>query len=240
MKRIVTTHMKNKTRAGGICRTAALSAAFLLALASAGHADPYTYAVTIDVSSLTTDANGPYSLDLQLVQGSDNVNNSVNIYNLSAVGGSFTSTPVFTTGGASGSVAGGVVLTNSASDNEVAYQFSSTTTQITFSVTESNNQELVGGGTPTPDQFNIAILDNTAINPIATTDPSGNDALVSHAMEGTQGISQLELFSSTGVDGNGGVTAIPEPGSTTMAAIGAGLLALLAWRRKASRFGFSA
>ena len=217
------------------CCAAALSTAFLLALAPAGSAAPLVYTVTLNVGALSTSLNGPYSLDLQLVPGSDNITNTVTISNFSVSGGSFTGSPTFTMGGESGSTASSVVLTNSNSeDNEFAQAFTGSTTQITFKVTESNNQETVGSGSPVPDQFNIAIFDTNGVN-ITTTDPSGSDELISQAMRGVQGTGQIEVFQGNGEDGNGVVTVIPEPRSTAMLSLGGALLALWGFRRKNSK-----
>lgn len=210
-------------------RAAALSAAFLLALAPASRAANLIYYVTLDVASLTSNANGPFSLDLQLVPGSDNVTNTVTLSNFTAFGGSFTGIPSFTNGGESGSVGTSVVLTNSDPvDNEFAEPFTSSTTLIMFKVNETNNAETVGVGDPVPDQFNVAILDSGLSN-IQTTDPGGGNALVSDAMVGSPFLSQVNTYTSQSPDA--GVTAAaPEPGSAALLLLGAG--GLLARRKR--------
>ena len=214
----------NTTRTIRAFCAAVLSTVFVLALAPASRAttgsELLTYNVTLNVASLVSNPNGLFSLDLQLVPGSDNVSQTISISNFSVTAGSFTGSPNYT-GGATGTTASTVVLTNSnASDDEFFQTFTAATTQISFRVAESNNQE-VGGEDPTPDQFNVAILDNTTNN-IPTTDPSGGNAMVSDAMVGSQNLSLINVNSSQSPDG--GVTAVvaaPEPGSAALLLFGA-------------------
>jgi hypothetical protein len=211
----------------------ALSASFLLALASASQAANLVYFVSLDVSSLASNPNAPFALDLQLVPGSNNVTNTVTLSNFVVTGGSFLGTPDFTFGGASGSTATSVVLTNSNStDNEYAEVFSAGVSLITFKVTETLNSETVGSGTPIPEQFNVAIYDKNIDN-LSTLDPSGGNALVSSALVAGNTLSSVQTFSSpdSGVNATVGTSAIPEPGSAGLLLLGAcGLLA----RRKRS------
>lgn len=226
----------------GTCGAAALTAAALLALAPSSHAATFTYNVTLNVGTLVGNPNGPFSLDLQLVPGSANFANSVTISNFVVTGGSFTGTPTYTNGNESGSTSSSVTLSMSVGSSpfnpeEFAQAFTSSTTQISFQVQETNNQETVGSGSPIPDQFNVAILDS-GLNNIATNDPSTGNTIVSNAMIGSQILSQqVATYASTGSDGNGGVTAVvavPEPASAAMLFVGAiGLVARRKTRRSA-------
>jgi hypothetical protein len=212
---------------------AAVSAALLLGLASGGHAANLTYTVTINTLSLVNNTDAPFSLDLQLatgsgnpVTGAGNVSNTVTLSNFVFTGGSASGSPNFTQGGVSGSFATTLTLTNTAGNNEFAEAFSPGVTQISFNVTETLNTETVGTGTPTPDQFNVFIDDNnTADGFVPTTDPTGNDTLVSSSLVSGNTASSVQ---------HNTITAIPEPGTTAILCIGGVLLAIVA-RRKATQ-----
>jgi len=197
---------------------ALLTAALALAFAPESRAN-FDFTVTINVASLVSNPNGPFSLDLQLADGSGlaNSDNTVTISNFVFTGGSATGTPTFTSGGESGSFASSVVLTNSAFDNEFAQAFSSGVTQIQFTVDETSTVDT------TPEQFNVAIFDNNFMN-ITTTNPDSSDTLIESAIIRNETIGSVKTFSSTGT--NGGVTAsvaaaVPEPGSAAMLLVGA-------------------
>lgn len=212
----------------------ALSASFLFALASASQAANLVYYVTLNVASLVSNPNAPFALDLQLVPGSNNVTNSVTLSNFIVTGGTLAGTADFSFGGASGSSASSIVLTNSnATDNEYAELFSAGVTQIQFKVTETSNSETVGSGTPVPEQFNVAIYDNTQSN-IPTTDLSGGNALLSSAIVAGQTMSSVQTYSSVSPDA--GVTvslsAVPEPASAGLLLIGA--CAMIARRKRSA------
>jgi hypothetical protein len=230
------TNMKTKKRIQRIYCAAMLSIASLLALAPAVRANTFVYTVVLNVGALDTDPNGPYSLDLQLAPGSNNISNSVTLSNFSLTGGAFTGAAT-EIGGVSGSTASSLVITNSSDvDNEWFQEFTPSTTQIAFKVTETNNQETVTEGTPINEEFNVAILD-TNLNNISTNSPGGTDLLIQHVMDGgPQNLGSVGHWNSNDADGQGniGVTAIPEPGSTAMLGIGCTILAF--WlRRKAFR-----
>jgi len=209
----------------------ALSASFLLALAAVSKAD-LVYYVTLNVSSLALNPNGAFSLDLQLVPGSINVPNTVTLSNFSITGGTFSGTPDYTFGGQSGSTASSVVLTNSNSqDNEYAVPFSTGVTNIQFKVTQTTNSETVGSGTPIPEQFNVAILDNQ-LNNIPTTDLSGGNTLVSSAIVFGQSYTSVHTYSSLSPEAGVTASVVPEPGSAGLMLLGA--CAMIA-RRKRSK-----
>jgi hypothetical protein len=217
--------MKN-TRIFRTFTKVALSASFLLALASVSKAD-LTYFVSLDVSSLLTKPNAPFALDFQLITGSGNVSNTVTLSNFVVTGGNLSLTPDFTNGGQSGRVDSSIVLTNTASDNEYATLIDAGVTLITFKVTETLNSEVVGSGTPIQDQFNVAIY-NSNVDNLPTLDPSGGNALVSSVISAGQTLSSVQTFASpdSGVNTFVGTSAVPEPGSAGLLLLGAcGLLA---------------
>jgi hypothetical protein len=210
-----------------IIRAAALSSAFLFAMASSSQAANLVYWVTLNVGTLVGNPNGLFSLDLQLAPGSNNVTNSVTLSNFSVTGGSLSGTASFSAGGFSGSSASSITLTNtSGSDNEYAETFSAGTTQILFKVTETLNSETVGSGTPVPEQFNVAVFDN-GLNNLTTTDPSGFGALVTSVIASGQTLSSVQTFSSTSPSGvTSSVSSVPEPASAGLLLLGAaGLMA---------------
>jgi hypothetical protein len=171
-----------------------------------------TYNVTLNLSSLSSFANAPFSLDLQLVSGSGNVSNTVTLSNFVFTDGTASGTPDYTSGNESGSLASTLTLTTGTtptaqSDNELAEAFSAGVTQISFSVSQTPNSEVVNSGTPIPDQFNVSILDNTLSN-VPTTDPSGMAAdtytLVSSAITSSETSAQVKLYTLD-------AAAVPEP-----------------------------
>jgi hypothetical protein len=217
------------------CGAALLSTAFVLAFAPAARAtEPtfpnLTYSVTLNLGSVDLNpANGPLSLDLVLNTGSGNVTNTVTLSNFVFTGGTASGTPDYTNGLESGSLASSVVLTsntpNTASDNEFEEAISSGVTKITFNVSQTPNSELVTSGTPIPDQFNVALQDGN-FNSLATTDPTGNNNLLSSAISSSETASQVKLYTLS-------TAAVPEP--STYATLLAGLIALgaMTLRRRA-------
>jgi hypothetical protein len=180
-----------------------------------------TYNVTLNLAPLSGySANGPFSLDLQLAEGSGNVSNTVTLSNFVFTGGTAAGTPNFTTGGESGSLAGSLVLTDTSLDNEFAEAFSSGVTSISFHVDQTPNSEEVTQGTAIPEQFNVSIIDNN-LDYVPTTDPTGADTLVNSDL-GTH--ATVNQFS---------VEAVPEPGTTSLLMAGGILMAgMTLWRRR--------
>jgi hypothetical protein len=207
---------------------ALLSTAALLALAPSAKAaivtPPFTFTVTLNLSALAGNLDGPFSLDLQLAQGSGNVVNTVTASNFAFVGGTTVGSSDFSTGGETGSIGTGgtVTLTNSSQDNEIAEEFSAGTTQITFNVSETPNNEIANGTSPIPDQFNVSIFGEDGNN-VATTDGSGANELVTSDLGED---ATVENFS---------IVATPEPGSFQLSLVAAGsLLGLALLRRRYS------
>jgi hypothetical protein len=227
------------TRILSATSAALLITALLVAMAPAAKATTFPdlqYNVTLNLSSLNLLPNAPFSLDLQLVTGSAaaNVTNTVTLSNFVFTGGTASGTPDYTNGNESGSLASSVVLTTGTTPvaqeaNEFAEAFSSGVTSISFHVDQTPNSELVSSGTPIPDQFNVAILDN-GLNNVPTTDPSGaaNDTytLVSSAISSSETASNVNYYT---------IVATPEPSSTALSfVVAGGLLGLVLLRRRSA------
>jgi len=239
MKNKRITNMKSKKSARRMICAAVLSTAFLLTLAPASRATNLIFTVTLNTASLVGNLDAPFGLDVQLVQGSGNVTNTVTLGAFSFTGGpGLDASSIYSAGGVAGSFSSGsLTLTNSSSNNEYAENFGAGVTQIKFSVTASINSEVVGNGTPVMDQFNVYIDDgNTADGFVPTTAPGnpGSDALVQLNLASTDQVSSIQAFNSTaGGPDPGVITTVPEPGSTAMLCIGG--FGLLAWRFKNRR-----
>jgi hypothetical protein len=181
-----------------------------------------SYNVTLNLANLAGySADAPFSLDLQLAQGSGNVSNTVTLSNFVFTGGTSDGTPNFTTGGESGSLASSLVLTDTATDNEFAEAFSSGVTSISFHVDQTPNSEEVTQGTAVPEQFNVYIIGDD-LNYAPTTDPTGADTLLSSDLGTNATVNQFSI------------EAAPEPGVTGLLLLGGVVAAVFGrWRRLA-------
>jgi hypothetical protein len=216
------------TRLSKALGAALLSTAFIYNVAPRANAAQPTYPninynVTLNLSALASDANAPFSLDFQLESGSGNATNTVTLSNFVFTGGSATGSPDYTSGNESGSLSSTLTLTTSTNptaptDNEFAQAITAGVTQVSFSVSQTRNPEVVTTGTPIPDQFNVAVLDSNFSN-VPTTDPSGAASdtytLVSSAITVSETPAQVDQYT---------LAAVPEP-STYVMLLG-GLLAL--------------
>jgi len=213
-------------------RTALLSAAALVALTAASHA-ALSYTVTLNVSSLSGNTNAPFALDVQMATGSGNVSNSVTLSNFQVTGGSFTGTSA-SAGGTTGTFNDTVTLNNSSGFSFFAWNFSTGTTQISFTVNQTTNSEFVGTGTAIPDQFSVFIDDgNTIDGYVPTTDPSGGNSLVTSTISSGQTVSSIATYGSTSPDGGVTATVTPVPEAASSTLLGLGVVGFLVRRRRA-------
>jgi len=116
-----------------------------------------TRMITVNTSQLVGHPAGPFSLAFQLTDGggTGNASNTVTVSRVQFGGGSASESPV-STGGASGSLAASVTLTDSAFVNYL-YQPFVPGSQLTFVVSVTGN---LGSG-QIPDRFSFSILDRT-------------------------------------------------------------------------------
>jgi len=125
-----------------------------------------TYRVTIDTRALAAQPAppGPFSLELQLVDGGGQQSNTVIVRNISFGTGGGVAGIGTTTGGASGDLSSSVTLIDTSFLNEFVQRFTpSSQDPLSFTVDISENLEPV-----TPDSFSVGILDSSA-NGLSTT-----------------------------------------------------------------------
>lgn len=147
-----------------LCYTSAVCA--VLAPACLGQE---TFSVSINTAPLVNNANGPFYLDFQFTDGSGTAdgNNTATLSDFNFAGGNSLGTPTLT-GGTSGSLGSTITLTDTSFFNEV-YQAFRPNNSISFNVSLSTNFD----SGPTPDEFNIALLDGN-LNDIPTTSAGGS------------------------------------------------------------------
>jgi hypothetical protein len=130
--------------------------------------------VTLETSSLIGGLGSPYTIDLQLIDGSGsgNNNNQVVLSSFDFGGGSVDSSPVFSTGGVSTQTGPfGVTLADSSFFNEIQLPVTFGSV-LSFRLDATANADSAG-----PDSFTFAILDSNG-NEIPTTAASGFDSVL--------------------------------------------------------------
>ena len=136
-----------------------------------GHATPSNAAavnVTLDTSSIS---GGAYTLVFDLINGDGVTNNSVSLGGFSFGGGTSAGSPTFI-GGASGTLASTVTLSDSSFYNEFSENFTAGSV-LKFSLDALAN--FAGG---TPDSFSMYLLDSGG-TPLSSLDPLGADQFLS-------------------------------------------------------------
>jgi hypothetical protein len=180
--------------------------------ASLAPASPVSFNVIVNTAPLVGNANGPFSLDFQLNDGSGlgDGNNTVTLSNFRFGGGSAAGAPTHI-GGATGNLASGISLTDTDFLNEF-FQPLAVGTTLSFLVTMTRN---VDAGL-TPDLFSFAILDNALFN-IATTG-LGDSLLLVNINNPALGVRDVQTYVSTNPAGVT-VAAVPEPATLTLVAL---------------------
>jgi hypothetical protein len=164
------------------------------------HAVPITF--TFDTSSIV---GGSFTLAFDLTDGDATNNTTIVIDNFSFGGGGAAGGPTLT-GGASGSVAGGITLTDTAFFNSFEEGFtagSSLSFDVDYTTAASDAM---------PDGFAFFILDALG-NPLTTTDPSGANALLLGTLQTTLGndTSTVDQFA---------LALVPEPATLALLSLG--------------------
>jgi PEP-CTERM motif len=207
----------------------ALLAVFIAGLgaatASPAEATSISFRVQVNTAPLVGSPLAPLFLDFALTDGSGTlaVPNTVVINNFNFGGGSAVGSPTLA-GGASGSLAASVTLSDSANFfNELFQQFTPGNS-LSFDVTATTNADPIS-----PDAFSFAILDKNLFN-LPTT--GLGDSLVLANLAPSLTVSKVQTFNTTNP---AGVTAlaspIPEPG--TLLLLGSGVVAVV--RRRVRR-----
>lgn len=176
------------------------------------HAAPILY--DIDTSSLM--GLGEFSFDAILIDGDGAPNTTITIDALDLGGGSAVGGATLG-GGASGSLGGGISLSDAlffTSFTQLFLPGSFLRFQLDVVTTAS--------GVPAPDGFQFSILDAAGI-PVATLDPSGLDAVILGDL--AAGATVLQSFPLQ-------TTAVPEPTSLLLFGGGLAAVAARAWRRR--------
>jgi len=202
----------------GACAAAILGAPAAMAQAF--------FHVDVDTTALSGNPSAPFSLDFQLIDGgSAGAVNTVVLSNFTFGGGAPAGSPNLT-GGATGSLASTVTLTDASSSNfNEFFQEFTLGTSIGFDVSITLHDE-----TGAPDGFSVSLLDSSLSN-ITTTGPG--DSLIYASITSTFAVGDVVNSSGTG-SFDGVTTAVPEPseyGIAFAALMGGFLLA----RRRANR-----
>ena len=196
-----------------------------------------SYTVTIDTRSLAGQPPppAPFALDFQLIDGGGTVNNTVTLSDFDfGAGGGATGSPT-TTGGAGGSLASTVTLSDTTFLSEFIQGFTpSSTDQLSFLLDLTTNVE-----PSTPDSFSLAIFDSSGkgiptsffdvfvqadITTPLTIRTFASDS--SMAPPGCPTCAGLDIAAPA-------VTPVPEPGTLVLLASGIGCLVFL--RRRHAR-----
>lgn len=207
-------------------------ASVVLGLASlsfaASSARAQTFHIDITTAPLTAPANaanGPFLLDLQLNSGSTLNNNTavINHFTFGGGGAPFGAANVF--GGASGSLATSVTLSDTLAFNEFFQSFTAGSL-LSFDVTLTRN--LDAGGTP--DIFSVALLDSSLFN--LPTTGFADQLLSVNLPAATTG---FQTFTATGSYGGIRVSVIPVPEPATYGLAGGAMVLAIALVRRARR-----
>ncbi|HTI70205.1 MAG TPA: NF038129 family PEP-CTERM protein [Candidatus Limnocylindria bacterium] len=195
-----------------------VGAAALFSVSAA--AATFEYDISVDTSSLIANPSAPFSLDFQLNDG-DSTGNGNNTAILSGFtfGGGSASGGASVFGGATGTLASQISITDTAAFNEL-YEAFTAGSLLTFHLSVTHN----ANSGETPDSFSFAVLDKDLAN-IPTTGLA--NTLVS--IDLTPGTPTV----LTGASGPVTVTVTPVPEPADAAIVGTILAGLFAcWRAR--------
>jgi hypothetical protein len=195
-----------------------------------------TYLFSMDTTPFVGNSAGPFYLDFQLSQGGGGTNNNVTLSDFTFGGGSagavYTQSagtpflmipPVEPAGGASGSAATQVELTDDPSVNSAAASFN----ELIEAFTPGNSLSFMVDATAnladparfTPDEFSFGILEGSGAQ-VPTTAPNGSSLLTGTYNSPTFTFVQYQPLLPAGV---------PLPSPAAMVLLG---LPLVAWARR--------
>jgi len=201
-------------------------AASVLAFASLPQAQASTllFHVTVDTTPLTTSANGPFSLDFQLNDGSGlaDGNNTATVSNFTFGGGAATGSPNYL-GGVIGDISSSLTLSETTAFNELFQGFTAGTS-LAFDVAISGNTD----AGITPDSFIFSILDST-LGAITTSGSAGQTVQLDITSP-ILGVDAVQSYNGTGAYTGVNVSVVPEP-STNLLAL-ASIFGVLTIRRR--------
>jgi PEP-CTERM motif len=183
-----------------------------------------TYDVSVDTSSLGASS---FSLAFDFIDGGTPSNN-VSVSAFSSDGTLGAASP---SGGVAGSLPAGFTLTDAAFFNEYL-QVVSSVSHLAFTFDATSNAPDAGS---VPDTFSFFLLDNQSGLPLFdTTDPTGAGSLFTLQIDGSSS-GVLSIYSPVGTApaANWTVTAVPEPSTVWLLAIGMGAMLSVLQRRKA-------
>jgi hypothetical protein len=218
--------------------TGALLAAWGIPAAEANVA----YTITLDTAPLIGHAAGPFSLDFQLTDGSGtgDGNNTATLSHFLFGSGSAVGSPTLT-GAASGNLSAGVTLTDTGFLNEFTQGFTPGS-RLSFTLDLTTNVDGL-----TPDEFSLAILDNTGAElPTLSFGSLGIDVFTLIDIDSAHPAVQTYASDATRSPAGGGSgIALAEPTATpvssnvplpgTLALMVTGLGVLGGWRKRRVR-----
>jgi hypothetical protein len=218
--------MSRLTNVFGLCL---LVCALFLGSVSVGNAQ-IVFDVSLNTSPLIGNGNAPFYIDFQMNDGSgaNDGNNTAILSNFQFGGGSGFGVPTLS-GGASGSLASTVTLTDSSFFNEF-YQPFTPGSSLQFKVILTTNLD----SGPIPDEFSFALLDKD-LNEIPTTSAQGGFLIVDIDSNRPAGQTFAATAPYTAL-GSPVVTfpsSVPEPGSLAfLFGMGVTGIGLARYRRK--------
>jgi hypothetical protein len=210
---------------------AAFAGVVALFASSLAHAQSF-FDVRLNTSALIGHPAGPFYLDFQLNDGTGlgNGNNTATLSQFNFGGGSLLGAAT-SFGGATGSLASSVTLTDTSFFNEF-FQGFTPGSSLSFRLSLTNNVN-----PPTPDLFAFSILDADLFN-IRTFSPGNSDALVLVNITGPNLVANA--YAGNGAPDQTGATSIalaapsvtPVPEPSAYGLMGAALVGATAWRRR--------
>jgi hypothetical protein len=193
-------------------RTFFFATALLAAPAARAATD---FNIHVDTSLLS----GDFSLDFILI---GSLGNTITLDNFQFGNGTPGLTPSPLPNGVTGSLAGGITMSDSAGFFIEFQQPFTAGSFIEFTATVTNLGPPAGGF---PDNFSFSLLDNN-LNPLPTTDPFGTDTLFSVDLTGnTLAPQHSQLIPAA---------SVPEPQTGVLCVSGVALVLLVHRRRKAN------